>query len=89
MRMVTIISEAIGGLPFKVYRALDGDERVEARTHRMYRILNAKPNPEMSRKRYWGTVANHLLLWGNAFLPKERDISGTVESQYLRIRRRW
>jgi HK97 family phage portal protein len=81
---VSLIGEAVGGLPFKTYRKLDdGDERVEIPQHRMYSILNEKPNPVTDRHRFWSTAMMHLLLHGNAYIEKERDLSGTVESLWL------
>jgi HK97 family phage portal protein len=74
---VSKIAETIGSLPLKVYRDLDG-ERVEASDHRAYRMLHDMPNPLSPSHRFWSTVVGHLLLWGNAFVRKERDQNGLV-----------
>lgn len=78
------ISEAVGQLPLKVYRVMDDDDRVEARTHRTWRMLHDKPNPETTARRFWSTVTAQVLLDGNSFLWKERDPeTGTVDSLWL------
>lgn len=77
------ISEAVGQLPLKVYRVLDDDDRVEARSHRTWRMLHDKPNPQTTARRFWSTVSAQVLLDGNSFVWKERDDEGVVESLYL------
>lgn len=80
---VELLSEQIGALPFKVYRVVDDGDRVEARTHRAWRMLHDKPNDETHAHAFWSTVVAQLLLNGNSFLWKERDEFGQVESLYL------
>lgn len=79
---VSIIAEQVGQLPFKVYKRVDG-ERVEARTHPAWRLLNGRPNSSTPAGRFWSTVTVHLLLYGNAFIEKVRGPGGSVEE--LRI----
>jgi HK97 family phage portal protein len=80
---VSIISEQVGQLPFKVYRRLDDGQRVEARNHNAWRLLNHRPNSSTPAGRFWSTVTAHLLLHGNAFIEKVRGTGGGVEE--LRI----
>lgn len=81
---VSIISESVGMLPFKVYRQLQDDEVVTASDHRAWRMLHDQPNPAMPAHRFWSTVTAQLLLWGNAFIRKDRsDLTGLVESLWL------
>jgi HK97 family phage portal protein len=75
---VSIIAEQVGQLPFKVYKQVDGD-RVEARTHPAWRLLNGRPNSSTPAGRFWSTVTVHLLLYGNAFIEKVRGPGGAVE----------
>lgn len=78
------ISEAVGSLPLKVYRVVDEGDRVEARSHRAWRMLHDKPNSDTTAHVFWAAVTAQLLLDGNALLWKERDaFSGEVESLYL------
>lgn len=77
------ISEAVGTLPLKVYRTSVDDEREEARSHRMWRILHDAPNEYTTAHSYWSTVTASLLLRGNAFILKERDENDEVESLWL------
>lgn len=79
---VAMTSQAVGGLPLKVYRIMDDDARIEARTHRAWRMLHDKPNPIMTAQAFWTATAAQLLLWENSFLFKVRDLNGEVESLY-------
>lgn len=79
---VAMTSEAVGGLPLKVYRITDDDSRIEARTHRSWRLLHDKPNPTMTARMFWTATAAQLLLYENSFLLKVRDLNGEVESLY-------
>jgi HK97 family phage portal protein len=81
---VSIISEQVGTLPFKVYRSLPDDEVAVASDHRAWRMLHDQPNPAMPAHRFWSTVTVQLLLWGNSFVRKERSsATGLVESLWL------
>lgn len=81
---VTLISESIGMLPFKVFRELEDGEKVTARDHRAWRMIHDQPNPITPAHRFWSTVAGHLILWGNAFVEKVRDEStGLVSELWL------
>jgi HK97 family phage portal protein len=81
---VTLISETVGQLPFKVFRELEDGEKVTARDHRSWRMLHDQPNPVTPAHRFWSTVTAHLILWGNAFLEKERDpLTGLVTSLWI------
>jgi HK97 family phage portal protein len=81
---VSIISEAVGMLPFKVFRNLEDDEIMVASDHRAWRMIHDQPNPAMPAHRFWSTVTAQLLLWGNAFVRKERSqITGLVETLWL------
>ena len=80
---VAMISEAVGGLPLKVYRIVDDDERVEARGHRSWRLLHDKPNEHCTARRFWSATAAQLLIYENSFIYKERDpFTEEVESLY-------
>lgn len=81
---VEIISEAVGSLPLKVYRIVEDDDRVEARSHRAWRLLHDKPNEHSTAHSFWSTATAQILLGGNAFVLKERGgESVEVESLYL------
>ncbi len=80
---VSLISETVEMLPFKIYRKTDG-ERIEADTHRSWRMIHDRPNPATSAHVFWSTAAAHLLLHGNCYLEKVRDpFSQQIESLYL------
>lgn len=81
---VEIISEAVGSLPLKVYRIVEDDDRVEARTHRAWRLLHDKPNEHSTAHSFWSAATAQILLGGNAFVLKERGAESLeVESLYL------
>lgn len=79
---VTMISETIGMLPFKVYRQLDGNP-IPATVHRSWRMIHDKPNSFTPAQRFWATVANHLLLYGNAFIVKGRGDDALVDELWI------
>ena len=74
---VNLISSAIGSLPCKVYQ--DRQPREEARSSRQWRILHDRPNEDIAADEFWQWVTACLLLWGNAFVYKERDSNGVVQ----------
>jgi HK97 family phage portal protein len=81
---VNLICEEVSKLPLKVYRDLSlspdnpqtGIE--EQNQHRAWRMLHDLPNPYTPSHRFWSTLASHLLLWGNGFIEKLRDMDGLV-----------
>jgi HK97 family phage portal protein len=82
---VEMISKSVGVLcPLKVYRIMDDDDRVEARTHRTWRMLHDMPNPVTTAASFWTAVAANILIWENAYIEKERDELGEVESLWLK-----
>jgi HK97 family phage portal protein len=71
-------------LPLKVYRTDDNGDPLEANKHRAWRMLHDRPNEVTPAHRFWATVATHLLLWGNAYLVKERDeVEGLVDQLWI------
>jgi HK97 family phage portal protein len=85
---VSIIAEQVGQLPLKVYRRFEDpegeSERQEARQHRSWRLLHDKPNASTPADRFWSAVTAQLLLYGNAFIRKDRtDPFGDVDELHL------
>ncbi len=76
---VNLISSAIGSLPCKVY-SYAGAVRSDARGSRQWRMLHDTPNDEIAADEFWQWVSSCLLLWGNAFIWKERDANGVVQN---------
>lgn len=79
---VAMISQAVGGLPLKVYRIEDDDNRVEARTHRCWRMLHDKPNEYCTATVFWTATAAQLLIYENSLIYKQRNPDGEVEALY-------
>lgn len=80
---VAMISQSIGGLPLKVYRVTDNDDRVEARNHRMWKILHDKPNENATARTFWTATTAQILIYENSFLYKNRDpFTGEVDALY-------
>jgi HK97 family phage portal protein len=75
---VNLISSAIGSLPCKVY-SLSDTKRAEARSSRQWKMLHDSPNDEIAADEFWQWVSACLLLWGNAFIWKQRDVNGVVQ----------
>jgi phage portal protein BeeE len=85
---VSIIAEQVGQLPLKVYRELRRPgRRVSASRrgqHRSWRLLHDKPNASTPADRFWSAVTAQLLLYGNAFIRKDRtDPFGDVDELHL------
>jgi len=80
---ITLISETVGLLPFKVFRDVDGDKFPQP-NHRAWRMLHDRPNPSTSAHRFWSTAAGHIRVHGNAYIEKLRGPSGLVEELWLR-----
>lgn len=76
MSASALVASAVGGVPLKVY---DRGDMSEATATRQWRILHDEPNDEMAADELWELVAHNLLMWGNAFLLKDRDEFGVVQ----------
>ena len=69
---VGLISGQLGNLPCVLYKkSVDSKERFES--HRVYRLVHDRPNPEMSAFVFRETLQAHVLLWGNGYSEIERD----------------
>jgi len=72
---VQLVAGAVGSLPLRVYRTNPDGSRVESPRHPTARLL-ASPNGWMAGDELVETLMCHLLLWGNAFVLKDRQIEG-------------
>jgi HK97 family phage portal protein len=79
---VRLLSGAVSTCPLKVYRDVNG-ESVSARDHRAWRMLHDMPNPLTPAGRFWETVVAHLLLYGDAFLWKNRTGGVLVDELWV------
>jgi HK97 family phage portal protein len=79
---VRILSEAIAGLPLRVYRYRTDGGKEKAVEHRLYYLIHNEPNPEMTSFVFRETLMSHLLLWGNAYAQIIRDGRGQVLALY-------
>lgn len=66
---VRVLTDALAGLPFVVYRREDRG-RTRARGDWRSRLLDDQPNPEMTAFELWELVLGGLLLHGNAYVSK-------------------
>lgn len=71
------ISETLAMLPLKLMR-LDGDDRSEARTESLWRVLHDQANLEMTAFTFKELLTRHLTGWGNAYGEVVRDRGGNV-----------
>ena len=76
---VRILSEAVAGLPLRLYKYTDSGGKAMALDHPLYRLLHDEPNPEMSSFVFRETLMTHLLLWGNAYAQIIRNGKGEVQ----------
>lgn len=79
---VQLVAGAVGSLPLKVYRTNPDGSRVEAPRHQTAKLL-ANPNPFMAGDEAIEVTVAHLLLWGNAFLLKNRYQPGGPVTELL------
>lgn len=80
---VTLIADALSELPLKCYRTDDNGDPLEASAHRSWRMLHDKPNEITTADVFWPTAALNRLLWGNAFIEKQRGEDGLVNQLWL------
>ncbi len=75
---VSLIAGAVAQLPLIVYRRGAEGARERADDTRQWELLHEKPNAEMASDELFELITGHLLLWGNAFLAKQRGGDGRV-----------
>ena len=63
---VRAIAKPVASLPLHLYERTDEGRR-RAADHPLYRLLNSKPNPEMTALSFRDVMTSHLLTWGNAY----------------------
>lgn len=68
---VQLISGAVGSLPLRVYRTNPDGSRVETPNHRIAKLL-ANPNRVQAGDEWLETLMVHVLLYGNAFIYKNK-----------------
>ena len=79
---VSILAEAVAGLPLHLYKYTASGGKEKALSHPLYFLLHDEPNPEMSSFVFRETLMTHLLLWGNAYAQIIRNGKGEVIALY-------
>jgi len=79
---VRLLAESVAGLPLNLYRYEDEKSKVKAKDHPLYRLLYARPNPEMSSFNFREALMTHILLWGNAYAQIIRNGRGDIIALY-------
>lgn len=74
---VRVIAEGIAQVPFKLYRQ-EGDHKLPATEHPLYRVLYRKPNSWMTSFELRETMAIHAVLTGDAIAFVNRDVRGNI-----------
>lgn len=74
---VTLITDAILTVPLKLWETGEHGEKLACDCSG-WTLLTEEANPEHSASELYQIAAGHLLLWGNAFLYKERNANGMV-----------
>lgn len=69
------ITETVAQLPLAVYRR-DGDAKVKATDHPVFRLLHDRPNEYQTPFIFWRLAVQLAIRRGDAFLFIERDASG-------------
>ena len=71
------ISEDVAKLPLKIYQK-ENAYMLEQKQHKAYRLLQYRPNPEMSAMSFRATLNGHAMGWGNGYAFIERDGNGDI-----------
>ena len=80
---VNLIAGTIGTLPLLHYRRLPNGDKERFTDSKLYRLLHDTPNDEMTACTLWETMAQHVLLWGNAFAEIRWNGRGDPAGIYL------
>jgi len=73
---VKILSETIASLPLPVYKDLAPRGREKARSHYLYKLLYARPNPYQTSFAWRSLMITHMCLWGAGISEIEFDKQG-------------
>lgn len=73
---VSVISKDIASSTWQVFREMPNGDREIRRNSRLFRLLNAAPNPEMTAFEFRESILISALLWGNGYAEIERDGAG-------------
>ncbi len=74
---ISIISGTIGSLPLHLFKR---NKRItqKATSHRLYDVLHATPNPEMTAMSYREASTAHVLSWGASYSEIVRNSMGQI-----------
>lgn len=75
---INVRSEDIGKLPCILYRRLKDGSRERATSHKLYRLIGARPNPRHTAFEFRQMMQLQLDLYGNALAIKELSGRGEV-----------
>lgn len=75
------ISQDFASTPLHLYKR-SGDKVKKAENHPLYRLLNEAPNKETTAFNFKQSAMANLLLWGDAYIYKERNALGEVIALY-------
>lgn len=79
IRCVDVVAKTMASLPLHLYKQ-DGDARVKADRHRIYKLLHRLPNPETTAYEFWHMYIFNLMLTTGAYARIKRDQNGFIES---------
>ncbi len=79
IRCVDVVAKTMASLPLHLYKQ-DGDGRIKAERHRIYKLLLRLPNPETTAYEFWHMYIFNLLLTQGAYARVKRDQNGFIES---------
>jgi HK97 family phage portal protein len=73
---VALISGALARLPLEVFRRVDDMTRERDRTHKAYRLVRRRANPEMHALFFWRVMYVRLLLYTRAYAYIDQETPG-------------
>jgi len=75
-----VLSESISSLPLVLYKEDDKGNRVKAKNHPLYKLLNSNPNKENTTMQWRETMITNLNLRGNHFTQIIRNRKNEIVS---------
>ena len=76
------IAEDCAKLPLILYKRLEPRGKERATAHRLYHLLHAAPNPDMTSMTFRETMTLHAIGWGNGYAEIVRADDGSAQAMW-------
>ena len=79
---VNILANSLAALPFQLYKRTDNG-RERDKKHKVYRLLEKRPNPYQTPFKFKHLMETHRNTWGNAYVNIDWGSDGRPEALWL------